>query len=243
MPPTRPGRAEILPDQFAADAHSLARALFAATGTSEPQGLSKPAPEIILPGDLWINEFHYDNEGVDTGEFVEIGGPAGTDVSGWRIYLYDGAGGAFYDNDLLSGIIPSQSNGQGAISLPYPPNGIQNGSPDGIALVRPNGSVAEFISYEGTFTASDGPAAGVTSLEITAEEASSSPVGGSLARDAFNFWSLTSASPGLLDPGQNQAPTVTIDLNGAPLGPETRVNTYTTGVQDSPAIAGHPGGG
>ena len=32
--------------------------------------------------------------------------------------------------------------------------------PDGMALVDPGGSVVEFLSYEGTFTALDGPAAG-----------------------------------------------------------------------------------
>ena len=232
---TRQSRAEILPDQSAAAAHSLARALFAARGGPEPQG---------LPGDLWINEFHYDNAGPDTGEFVEIGGPAGTDVSGWRICLYDGADGAFYDNDLLAGIVPSQSNGEGAISLSYPQNGIQNGSPDGIALVRPDGSVAEFISYEGVFTASDGPAAGMMSSDILAEEASSSPVGGSLVRDATGIWFSTGDdSPGLLDPGQNQAPTVTVGLEGAALGSETRVNTTTANDQAFAAIAALPGGG
>ena len=31
---------------------------------------------------LWINEIHYDNVGGDVGEFVEVAGAAGMDVSG-----------------------------------------------------------------------------------------------------------------------------------------------------------------
>ena len=67
-----------------------------------------PAP---IPGSsstVFINEFHYDNTGTDAGEFIEIAGPAGTDLTGWRIELYNGAGGARYDNDPLTGTIPSQ---------------------------------------------------------------------------------------------------------------------------------------
>ena len=36
-----------------------------------------------------------------------------------------------------------------------PVNGIQNGSPDGFALVN-NGVVVEFLSYEGSFAAANG---------------------------------------------------------------------------------------
>lgn len=34
-------------------------------------------------GLAWINEFHYDNDGADSGEFVEVAGEAGLDLSGW----------------------------------------------------------------------------------------------------------------------------------------------------------------
>lgn len=33
---------------------------------------------------VFINEIHYDNAGTDTGEAIEIAGPAGTDLTGWR---------------------------------------------------------------------------------------------------------------------------------------------------------------
>ena len=43
---------------------------------------------------VFINEIHYDNTGTDTGEFIEIAGPAGTSLTGWTVALYNGAGGA-----------------------------------------------------------------------------------------------------------------------------------------------------
>ena len=70
--------------------------------------------------------------------------------------------------------MPNEGGGFGAVSEAI--SGIQNGSPDGIALV--NGStVLEFISYEGTFTATNGPATGMTSTDVGVSEPTSSPVG------------------------------------------------------------------
>ena len=37
---------------------------------------------------VWINEFHYDNDGGDTGEAVEVAGPAGTDLTDFQLVLY-----------------------------------------------------------------------------------------------------------------------------------------------------------
>ena len=34
--------------------------------------------------------------------------------------------------------------------------GMQNGAPDGLALVNGDGAVVEFVSYEGSFVASSG---------------------------------------------------------------------------------------
>src|SRR5688572_30989624 len=90
---------------------------------------------------VFINEIHYDNTGTDAGEFIEIAGPAGTDLTGYSIVLYNGVGGAVYDTDALSGVIPSQQGGYGTVSLAYAVNGIQNGAPDGIALVGPSGLI------------------------------------------------------------------------------------------------------
>ncbi|MEN9063587.1 ExeM/NucH family extracellular endonuclease [Ponticoccus litoralis] len=61
-------------------------------------------------------------------------------------------------------------------------NGLQNGAPDGIALVN-DGTLVEFLSYEGSFTATEGAAAGVTSTDIGVSESSGTPLGFSLQRD------------------------------------------------------------
>jgi hypothetical protein len=48
-------------------------------------------------------------------------------------------------------------------------SGIQNGAPDGLAIDI-SGAVAHFISYEGSMTAADGPAVGMTSEDVGVEE-------------------------------------------------------------------------
>ena len=130
------------------------------------------------PGDAFINEIHYDNSGADTGEAVEIAGPAGTDLTGWSIVLYNGNGGAKYDTINLGGTIPDQQNGFGTLHFPHA--GIQNGSPDGFALVDSGNMVLQFLSYEGNFTAVGGPADGMESTDIGVSQPSDTPVGDSL---------------------------------------------------------------
>ncbi|MFC5288889.1 ExeM/NucH family extracellular endonuclease [Actinokineospora guangxiensis] len=135
-------------------------------------------PALADPSGPTLSEIHYDNAGTDTGEAVEIDGPEGFDLTGWRVVLYNGSGGASYDTRTLSGAIPAA----GVVVETYPANGIQNGSPDGIALVRPDGTVAEFLSYEGAMTATNGPASGQTSVDIGVSQSGSEPAGQSLQK-------------------------------------------------------------
>src|SRR5687768_8635732 len=161
------------------------------------------------PATVWINEIHYDNTGTDADEAIEIAGPAGTDLTGWSIVLYNGAGGAVYDTDPLSGTIPDAGSGFGVASITYDPNGIQNGSPDGIALV--NGTtVVQFLSYEGTFTAVGGPANGQGSTSIGVAENGTEPLGRSLALTGtgttyqqFTWNAPAAASIASVNPGQS----------------------------------------
>ncbi|MEO1185660.1 MAG: Ig-like domain-containing protein, partial [Cyanobacteria bacterium J06636_27] len=127
---------------------------------------------------VFINEFHYDNSGADSNEFIEIAGPAGTDLTGWSIVLYNGNGGASYNTINLSETISDQSNGFGTVAVDI--SGIQNGSPDGIALVDSNNTVVQFLSYEGSFTATNGPANGMTSTDIGVSQQPSPSVDSSL---------------------------------------------------------------
>ena len=66
--------------------------------------------------------------------------------------------------------------------IDYPVNGIQNGSPDGIALVDAGNALVEFLSYEGVFAGVGGPADGVTSVDIGVSENGSGAVGNSLSK-------------------------------------------------------------
>ena len=105
---------------------------------------------------VFINEIHYDNAGGDTGEAVEIAGPAGTDLSSWTLVLYNGSNGTAYATLGLSTTLADQSDGYGFEVVNLPTNGIQNGGPDGMALIDDLGTVVQFLSYEGSFTATDG---------------------------------------------------------------------------------------
>ncbi len=129
---------------------------------------------------VFVNEIHYDNVGGDVGEAFEIAGPAGTDLTGWSVVLYNGNNSATYNTISLSGAIPNAGNGYGFVVSNLPANGLQNGSPDGLALVNSGGVVMQFLSYEGTMTATNGPALGMTSTDIGVSEISSTAVGDSL---------------------------------------------------------------
>jgi hypothetical protein len=137
-------------------------------------------PEAPTAPSVWINEFHYDDKGSDNNEGVELAGPAGTNLSGWSIVLYDGSSGSPYATIAASGTIPNQQGGYGAVW--FGQSGIQNGSPDGMALVAPDGGVVEFLSYEGTLMGSAGPASGSTSIDVGVSETSGTPNGRSLQR-------------------------------------------------------------
>lgn len=127
---------------------------------------------------VFVNEIHYDNDGADADEGVEIAGPAGTDIAGWAIEKYNGSNGSSYGTESLSGVIPDQDNGYGTLNFPI--SGLQNGGPDGLALVDNSGNVIQFLSYEGSFTAVGGPADGLVSEDIGVEETGSTPIGESL---------------------------------------------------------------
>ncbi|WP_462164238.1 endonuclease [Pseudoalteromonas xiamenensis] len=164
-------------------------------------------PATSVTDGIWINELHYDNDGTDVNEGVEVAGNAGLNLNGWQLIAYNGNGGAAYKTVALSGTLSNQSNGFGTASFAI--SGLQNGGPDGIALVNAANQVVQFISYEGSFTATDGPAKGVTSQDIGLSESTTSPVGKSLQlkgsgtnSSAFT-WALQDASFGQINPGQS----------------------------------------
>lgn len=139
---------------------------------------------------VFVNEFHYDNASTDQDEGIEIAGPAGTDLSCYKILLYNGANGRVSNTMTLFGTIPDACNGFGMVwfpaSLQNGGSGIGNGS-DGFALVLDSSlcgggtslSILQFLSYEGSFTAVDGDAIGLTSDSLPVAESNSTPVGNS----------------------------------------------------------------
>ena len=147
-----------------------------------------------------INEIHYDNVGVDTGEAIEIEGPAGTDVTAYSLVLYNGANGAVYNEEILIGALPASCGARGVFVVNYPQDGLQNGAPDGIALVDMFGSVVDFVSYEGVVVPTAGPAIGLVPTNIVAEESGTTPVGTSLQRNSTGVWTSGTSSFGACNP-------------------------------------------
>jgi len=130
----------------------------------------------------FINEFHYDNDGNDVGEFVEvaiINSFSGL-LSDLTVTLYNGNGGSEYGSQSLDQFLVG-SSADGFTFYTWDPSSIQNGAPDGLAISY-QGTVIEFLSYEGVITATDGPANGQTSIDVGVSETSSTPIGQSLQR-------------------------------------------------------------
>ena len=143
-------------------------------------GLSSLA--IAGPNDVWLNELHYDNSSSDVNEFIEIAIGDSITPTDVVVYLYNGSNGTVYKTlsvgPLGADLIEGQQ--QGDMTLYWGlVSGIQNGAPDGVAITV-SGSVEHFVSYEGTLTATNGPAVGMTSTDIGVSESSSTPVGYSL---------------------------------------------------------------
>ena len=86
-----------------------------------PNDDSTPAPT-PAPGDgpeagtVFINELNYDMVGVDTDEYIEIAGPAGTDLSGWKLELYNGNNDEQYDQRISQEFL--EMNLVAMVSLP-----------------------------------------------------------------------------------------------------------------------------
>lgn len=116
----------------------------------------------------FINEIHYDNTGIDSGEYVEIISDANIDLTTWSLLLYNGNNGAVYNSFEFDSW--SYINTLAQFDLyTIETVGIQNGSPDGLVLFDGT-DVIQFLSYEGIFTATSGVAKGFTSDDIGVNE-------------------------------------------------------------------------
>jgi len=159
---------------------------------------------------IWINEFHYDNASTDANEFIEIvfEMAPGDDLSDYEIVLYNGNNGTQYNQISLDTFTAGAVEGNFSFFYALV-EGIQNGEPDGIALVH-SGSALQFISYEGSFTATDGPANGLISEDIGVEETSATEEGMSLQLtgegaqyDHFSWMEPSANTMGTINTGQS----------------------------------------
>ncbi len=136
----------------------------------------------LVAQNIWLNELHYDNIGADEGEFVEVvlEDIPGNELSDYTVTFYNGSNGLEYDSITLDQFTVG-TNVDEFLILYYYKEGIQNGAPDGTAIDYQGTLIpGQFLSYEGTFTAVDGPANGVTSIDIGVSETSSTQIGESL---------------------------------------------------------------
>lgn len=193
-------------------------------GLSVPPGQSFDLRFTLTPGtgggtlskDIFVNEFHYDNSEVDdTGEFVEIAvapGFAGN-LADVNIILYNGqtaeAAAPYGTHSLDTFTLGSVTASGHRLFHKYIPD-IQNGPRDGFAVVHGT-DVLHFISYEGTMTATSGPAAGMTSVATTVSQTTPQPPGvhsvrligtGSSASDFTWAKNPIPHSPGFINEGQ-----------------------------------------
>ena len=203
---------------------------------------------------VFINEFHYKNAGADTNEFVEIAGPAGSDLTNYSIVIYRNNGNIFRQ-ESLSGTIPNQADGFGTVSVDFSNgnngnNGIREAG--AIALVN-NGNVAQFLSYGGTVTATEGAAIGTTSTDIGIQETDSTPEDGSLQLQGngddfsdFTWVAVNNASSGAINNSQTfitpdtTAPSLTGTISPADNGTDVAVNAFISFDlgEDVTAVAG-----
>jgi large repetitive protein len=190
-------------------------------------------------GHLVINEIDYDNTGPvspnDNAEYIEIYNPTGSAVSlaNVALVLINGSLQEAYPMpdsimDLSSaGSIPAggylvvagQSLTVPASALKFEPgwtvDGIQNGSPDGVALVDTStNTLIDALSYEGSITAADvpgiaNPVSLVEGTALSTQVADSNTVLGALCRSpngrdtdvASADWKFcTSLTPGTANP-------------------------------------------
>lgn len=161
------------------------------SGLQVPPGSSFELKVFFVPeaerlpssADVFVNEIHYDNADTDANEFIEV--VVGPDFNGALsdidIVLYNGEnsiGGITYSTRSLADFtLGATVSGYRFYSYVYPVNGIQNGSRDGWAVYnKTTAQILEFMSYEGAFSATNGPAAGMTTTNIGVTQ-SGEPVG------------------------------------------------------------------
>ena len=175
----------------------------------------------ILDGRIFINELHYDNAGRDVGEMIEVAVPEAwsTDsvLNRLRVTLYNGSSGRPYGRAIaLTDFLWDPAQARDGYRFYYRLYGsLQNGAPDGMALsfdLDADGTFeqVQFLSYEGSFVATAGDAAGLVSSDIGVFESSSTSPGLSLQLSGtgrryedFNWQMPQASTTGAVNRGQS----------------------------------------
>lgn len=142
----------------------------------------------------WINEFHYDNDGIDQNEMIEIvlQDYQNYNLSTLNINLLNGTNNTVYGTISLSEFTLGDTIfGYGFFYFMYPKNGLQNG-PDAIELTY-NGIRIDIAGYE-NYIEND-------STYHVGKETSSTPIGFSL-QIGDTTWINDTASPGTINLSQ-----------------------------------------
>jgi Lamin Tail Domain/Collagen triple helix repeat (20 copies) len=155
-----------------------------------------PPPPPSPAGRLVINEVDYDQVGADAGAFVELFNGTGSDavLDGLALVFVDGSDSQEYGREALTGVLPAG----GFLVVEAE---LQNGAPDGIALVdTAAASLVDALSYEGEIRAAQIGGSSFDLVEGTPTTAAdSNTVDGSLSRipngedsgDAAADWAFT----------------------------------------------------
>ena len=159
---------------------------------------------------IFINEIHYDDSGADELEGFEIAGPAGTQLECFKVLTYRGSDGSRTNTINLHGRIPNQCNGMGTVWFDATGK-MANTEPRGLALVWASNqnccgmtgpdSVWQFLSWGSSFMATNGEAAGMTSVDIGVDEepapanGMSMQLGGTGSVYASFSWAAADTSP------------------------------------------------
>ncbi|MFC2087684.1 T9SS type A sorting domain-containing protein [Bacteroidota bacterium] len=159
---------------------------------------------------IWLNELHYDNDGSDVEETIEVVLKDAIDytLSDFTINLYNGSDGIFYDSKTLDNFTIGNTSGDYTF-FSWSPVSIQNGSPDGVSIsYRDTLIIRQLLSYEGIFLATNGPANDETSEDIGITENGSSNSGYSLQLQGIGStyedftWKERNNNPGALNTHQ-----------------------------------------
>ena len=146
-------------------------------------------------------------------QFVELVIHTSLDAKDLILALYNGANGRMYRSlNLADREAFTVTEGSSDYLLYTVRTPLQNGPADGIALVycrdMHQAEVLEFLSYEGSLRAEDGPAKGLVSTDIMIKETDESSNQGSLGLTGSKIlefaWKTIagSATPGKLNAGQ-----------------------------------------